>query len=135
MSDELITITLDDISQANRLSLGCPICGSPVEKDVTEAALRPVACTRCDTLYHRYCWDQNGGQCAILGCGHKECRPYGAHGSVVKITADDLPTEEEVRRRKAAERASSRSAEKQRAAEKSPGFWQRLFSRIREAFN
>lgn len=139
MSEELITITTDDVSRANQLSLHCPICAGPVEKHVTDDALRPVVCTRCDTLYHRACWEGNGGKCAILGCGHKECRPYGTHGSVLKISMQDIPSDAEVaqqerQRLKSAERVRQMQG-RRRAPEKPKGFWQRLFEAIRRAFD
>lgn len=71
-----LTITTEDITQANQLSLACPICANPVEKYVTEAALMPVVCEDCGTLYHKVCWEQGGGQCAMIGCDCKRCRPY-----------------------------------------------------------
>ena len=74
-----ITITLEDVSEANRLSLHCPICAGPVEQFSDGVAFRPVICIECDTLYHEACWQQNGGKCAILGC---ESRTYRIHGAL-----------------------------------------------------
>lgn len=86
-----IRITAEDIREANQLSLHCPICASPVEREVTEAALRPVACTKCHTLYHHACWEQSGGKCAILGCTHDEYVFYGEETSpILKIEYKDL---------------------------------------------
>lgn len=72
-----IQITLDDVSEANRLSLHCPICASPVENHPTAPELVPVVCGGCKTLYHRACWQQSGGKCAILGCDHDRYLLYG----------------------------------------------------------
>jgi hypothetical protein len=89
---EVIRITEDDIVEATRLSLSCPICAGAVERFADGAALEPVYCTHCQTLYHRNCWEQNGGKCAILGCGHRESRPYGPDlGPVLKIGYADIP--------------------------------------------
>lgn len=89
----LIQISLDDVNEANRLSLHCPICANPVENGVTDSALTPVICTGCHTLYHKACWQQSGGKCAILGCDTKK---YVVHGQqklpVLKIKYTDLPT-------------------------------------------
>ena len=38
----------------------CQICGSEIEHEY-------VTCMKCDTPYHRDCWEYNG-QCAIFGC-------------------------------------------------------------------
>jgi hypothetical protein len=140
MTDDLITITTEDINEANQLSLHCPICVGPVERNVAEDDRRPVVCTRCDTLYHRACWEQNGGKCAILGCGHGECRPYGTQGHVLKITASDIPSDADVAREQRArlkqtERARQIQRQSGRQVEKSKGFWQRLFEAIRRAFD
>lgn len=73
----MIQITVDDIKEANQLSLHCPICANPVEANPTERALVPVVCAKCGTLYHKVCWEQAGGKCATLGCGHNK---YYVHG-------------------------------------------------------
>ncbi len=72
-----IQITSDDISEANRLSLHCPICAGAVENNVDLDALTPVVCTSCGTLYHKACWGQNGGTCAMLGCENDKFRLFG----------------------------------------------------------
>ena len=72
-----IQITDTDIDEVNRLSLHCPICANPVEKYVHEPELTPVVCAGCDTLYHQACWEQIGGKCAVLGCGHEKYLRYG----------------------------------------------------------
>ncbi len=72
-----IQITTDDISEANSLSLNCPICASAVEANTGVEALIPVICAKCGTLYHRACWQQGGGKCAILGCGHDKYKVHG----------------------------------------------------------
>ena len=87
-----IKITSKDIEEANRLSLGCPICASAVEDNIESQALRPVICSKCQTLYHKTCWEQNGGKCATLGCGSTESYPYGTEiGPRLKIRYSDLP--------------------------------------------
>lgn len=96
MSEEqempFIQITTDDITEANQLSLHCPICASAVENYVETNALRPVFCGNCKTLYHRACWEQSGGKCAILGCDHTEYIQYGQDSSpALKISYTDLP--------------------------------------------
>ncbi len=72
-----IQITGSDIDEANRLSLHCPICANPVEKYVGESELTPIVCAGCDTLYHLACWQQIGGKCAVLGCGHEKYHLFG----------------------------------------------------------
>ncbi|MBP7999944.1 MAG: hypothetical protein KA314_03675 [Chloroflexi bacterium] len=96
MTDEIeapaINITLDDITEANMLSLHCPICAGPVENYVTEPALQPVVCGQCGTLYHKICWEQKGGKCAVLGCEHTQYRPFGTPPDPVLVIRDrDLP--------------------------------------------
>lgn len=87
-----ITITQDDISEANRLSLHCPICAGAVEQYVDGDAVIPILCTGCGTLYHKACWDQNGGKCAILGCESRAFRRHGVLdlGPVLKIDRQDI---------------------------------------------
>lgn len=86
-----IQITSDDIRKANQLSLHCPICAGPVEKNVKEAELTPVLCTKCGTLYHRACWEQNGNKCAILGCGSTAYRVHGQQVKPeIKVGYDDI---------------------------------------------
>lgn len=96
MTDEIeappIHISLDDIAEANMLSLHCPICAGPVENYVNEPALQPVICGQCGTLYHKICWEQKGGKCAILGCEHNQYRIYGTQADpVLVIQHRDLP--------------------------------------------
>jgi hypothetical protein len=89
----LIQITNDDIVEANRLSLSCPICGSGVENNPESAALTPVVCDKCSTLYHRACWEQSGGKCAVLGCGHNQYHVFGHQlGPLLRVKYTDLPT-------------------------------------------
>jgi hypothetical protein len=88
----LIHISAEDITEANRLSLNCPICAGGVENNIAEDALTPVVCAKCETLYHQACWQQNGGKCAILGCGHDQFYRYGEQfGSPLRIKYTDLP--------------------------------------------
>ncbi len=87
-----LTITNSDIQAANQLSLHCPICANPVEKFVEERELLPVVCAKCGTLYHKVCWEQGGGKCAVLGCGHDKFKVYGTPTSpVLSIKYTDLP--------------------------------------------
>ncbi len=87
-----LTITNSDIQEANQLSLHCPICANPVEKFVEEQDLQPVLCAKCGTLYHKVCWQQGGGKCAVLGCGHDKFKIYGTPVSpVLSIKYTDLP--------------------------------------------
>lgn len=88
----LIRITNNDISEANQLSLSCPICGSAVEDHVDGAALVPIICDQCGTLYHRACWEQSGGKCAVLGCGSTKFHIHGMDNTpVLKVKYTDLP--------------------------------------------
>jgi hypothetical protein len=93
MDDQpLIRITTDDIAEANRLSLHCPICADAVENNAVDGALAPVVCGKCQTLYHAACWGQNGAKCAILGCGHDRNYAYGGDiRPLLRIDHKDLP--------------------------------------------
>ena len=87
-----LRITEHDISEANQLSLSCPICGNAVENHTDGAALVPVVCDKCGTLYHRACWQQSGGKCAVLGCGSDKFHIYGMDTRpVLKVKYTDLP--------------------------------------------
>lgn len=87
----LIRITDNDIATANQLSLSCPICGSAVENHTDGPALVPVVCDNCGTLYHRACWEQSGGKCAVLGCGSVKFHVHGQDmGPVLKVKYTDL---------------------------------------------
>ena len=123
-----LTITNTDIQAANQLSLHCPICANPVEKFVEARDLRPVVCASCGTLYHQTCWEQSGGKCAVLGCGHEKFNIYGLESSdVLSIKYSDLPRPS----------ANGRSSQTKRLKEQQrrdverlnqPGsFWWRLF--------
>jgi hypothetical protein len=86
-----ISISEDDINEANQLSLHCPICANPVENNVNETDLQPVVCLQCGTLYHKTCWEQGGGKCAVLGCSHAEYRVYGTQmRPVLKVDYKDI---------------------------------------------
>lgn len=86
-----ISISEDDIKEANQLSLHCPICANPVENNVSRADLHPVVCLQCGTLYHKACWEQAGGKCAVLGCDHTEYRLYGTQmRPVLKVDYKDI---------------------------------------------
>ena len=45
-----LRITEHDISEANQLSLSCPICGNAVENHTDGAALVPVVCDKCGKM-------------------------------------------------------------------------------------
>ena len=135
-SEQPITISAEDIAEANRLSLSCPICAGAVEKNVDSAALIPVVCSNCHTLYHRTCWEQNGGQCATLGCEHKECYTYGTEiGPLLKIGYSDLPKHAPRRMPSPNGRSKQLKAEEKRRQreESRREFWSGLVSRIRRA--
>lgn len=88
----LLRISESDIAAANQLSLSCPICGNAVENHTDGAALVPVVCDKCGTLYHRACWEQSGGKCAVLGCGSDKFHIYGRDTKpVLKVKYTDLP--------------------------------------------
>jgi len=126
-----IEITDDDISEANRLSLHCPICAGAVEKNVRERSLAPVVCAKCGTLYHRVCWEQSGGKCAILGCECTEHYVYGRNRDpALTITYSDLPAPSANGRGPVVSPQTKRlKAEQAREVERmrQPGFWQRLW--------
>ena len=126
-----LQITDNDILEANRLSLHCPICASAVEKNLDGEALRPLICASCGTLYHKTCWEQSGGKCAILGCGHTAYHIYGRdYGPTLKVNYDDLPQPSPNGRGPAADpRARRLKAEQKRQVEamRRPGLLQRFF--------
>ena len=72
-----IRITVDDVDEANQLSLHCPICANPVERYTSDPNLSPVECIGCGALYHKTCREQVGGSCAMIGCEEKRHRPFG----------------------------------------------------------
>lgn len=76
-----LTITIDDIQEANQLSLHCPICTSPVENYVSDPALVAVICDKCGTLYHKICWEQGGGACAMIGCDSRRYKLYAQNNN------------------------------------------------------
>src|SRR5687767_2974482 len=49
----------------------CPYC-----RDSIDARPAAVRCARCATPYHRECWLENHGTCAIAGCGATEHRAF-----------------------------------------------------------
>lgn len=130
-----IRITDEDVAEANRLSLSCPICASAVEDNVDVAAIRPVVCSKCHTLYHKTCWEQNGNKCATLGCGHTECYPYGTEiGPRLKIRYSDLP--KHVPQAASPNGRFKELKEQQRRLQEQASageFWKSLFSRILRA--
>ena len=89
---EFLRITADDINEANKLSLHCPICASPVYRDESNAEMAPVECVDCEAIYHKACWEMAGGTCAIIGCDCKKCRPFGTGVSQpVALNMNDVP--------------------------------------------
>jgi hypothetical protein len=125
-----IHITADDVSEANRLSLHCPICAGAVENNVREGALLPVVCTKCGTLYHRACWEQSGGKCAILGCDCTEYYVYGRNRDpALVITYADLPKASPNGASPISQQTKRLKAEQAREVERmrQPGFWQRFW--------
>jgi hypothetical protein len=134
-SQRPIRISTEDIAEANRLSLSCPICASAVEKNTGSPDLTPVVCSNCHTLYHRTCWEQNGGQCATLGCQHKECYVYGTEtGPLLRISYADIPRH--VPRVPSpngrSERLKAQEKRRQREANRR-AFWDELLNRIKRA--
>lgn len=127
-----IRITDNDITEANQLSLHCPICAGAVEKNMDGEALVPVVCASCGTLYHKTCWDQSGGKCAILGCGHDTYHIYGRDlGPALKLNYDDIPQPSANGRSPTASSRRERrlKAEQKRQVEnmRRPGLLQRFF--------
>jgi hypothetical protein len=127
----LIHISDDDISEANRLSLHCPICAGAVENNMSDRAVKPVVCSKCGTLYHKTCWEQSGGKCAILGCDCTESYLYGQNRDpALTITYADLPLSSANGRGPTTSAQTKRlKAEQAREVERlrQPGFWQRLW--------
>jgi hypothetical protein len=132
---EPIRVTPEDVAEANRLSLSCPICAGAVERSADEAALAPVYCTKCQTLYHRTCWDQNGGRCAVLGCDHREARAYGSElGPRLKISYSDISRHPPQPRSVDGRTRRLKEEEKRRRRETaSRDFWGELWRRLRRA--
>lgn len=86
-----ITITEEDLNEVNRLSLACPICANPVERYVTDPNLVPVECNDCGTLYHKICWEQGGGVCAMIGCNCKSYKLFAEENTpIMTIGYGDL---------------------------------------------
>jgi hypothetical protein len=133
--DNPIQISADDIAEANRLSLNCPICAGAVENNLDQDGLAPVVCAQCQTLYHQACWQQNGGKCAILGCGHNSCYPFGTdRGPLLKISYSDLPRDRP--RPVPADGSKKLKAQEKRLQRevKRRTFWDSLFAAIKQAF-
>lgn len=87
-NEEVLRITANDIEEANRLSLNCPICAGPVEKHADRPQMAAVYCTACQTLYHEICWEQNGGTCAVLGCENDTYKRHGVFDLGPALTID-----------------------------------------------
>lgn len=125
----LIQITTEDIDEANRLSLHCPICAGAVEANVELEDLTPVVCTSCGTLYHKACWEQKGGKCAMLGCENDEFRLYGQQTvPTVKVDYADIG-KGRVNGRSPNNHQRRLKEEQRRQVEqmRRPGLFQRLF--------
>jgi hypothetical protein len=134
--DEVIKITAEDIADANRLSLSCPICASAVEDNAGSTALSPVVCANCQTLYHQTCWERNGGKCATLGCGHTESYAHGSNlGPRLKIEYTDLPKHAPRPAFSPNGRSKKLKAQERREHEREAQreFWSGLFRRILRA--
>ena len=125
----LIHITEDDIAEANRLSLHCPICAGAVERNTDGAALMPVVCVTCGTLYHKACWEQSGGKCAVLGCENETYHVYGQNlGPALKVDYRDI--KEPSRNGRSPTRRTKRLKDEQRRQVEQlrrPGLLQRLW--------
>ena len=137
--EEILRITDSDIEEANQLSLACPICVGAVENGAGSPDHDPVVCDDCDTLYHRACWEQNGGKCAILGCSSTTVHPYGVTADLIRISIGDVPSEQEAnrynKRIKSAERERMRRlGQPPVQSPQSQGFWQSLLANIARAF-
>jgi endogenous inhibitor of DNA gyrase (YacG/DUF329 family) len=132
----LIQITSEDIAEANRLSLNCPICAGAVENNQSGEALAPVVCAKCQTLYHQACWQQNSGKCAVLGCGHNQFRRYGEQvGPPLQIKYTDIPKEAPQPAISANGSKKLKQQEKQLQKElKRRAFWSDLVNGILRAF-
>lgn len=134
--NEPLRITNEDIAEANRLSLSCPICASSVENNPQSPLLSPVICGNCQTLYHKACWEQNGNKCATLGCGHTVSIPYGTELEPrLVIRYSDLP--KHVPASPSPNGRSKELKEREKQLQKQAArreFWQNLFSRIRRVF-
>lgn len=129
----LIRITEEDINEANRLSLNCPICASAVENQTENEAMTPVVCGKCQTLYHRACWDLKGGKCAMLGCEHEECYPYGqTAGPLLTIQYADLPKDSPRLSGNGANKALKAEQKRLRERERR-SFWGILWRRLLES--
>ena len=129
-----LRITNQDIADANRLSLSCPICASAVEKNPELLPMTPVVCAMCKTLYHRVCWEQNDNSCATLGCAHERCYEIGAvEGPLLKVRYSDLPTHIPQKEYSPNGRFKEKAKEKLGYGGLSDGFWGNLLVRIMRA--
>ncbi len=123
-----ITISVDDIHEANQLSMHCPICANAVEHHVDDVSLQAVVCAKCGTLYHHACWELGGNKCAVLGCNHEKYYLYGVRVSpVLSINHSDLgpviPSRNGRARTKQLKHEQRRQVERMRR----PGLFQRLW--------
>ena len=125
-----IQITEHDIQVANKLSEHCPICASAVEANVTHDSLIPVVCEACGTLYHKSCWGQGGGKCAVLGCDHTKYRVHGTKRTpTLKLSHNEIP--QPVFNGRSAQRQTQRLKNEQRQQveelRRPNSFWRRLW--------
>ncbi len=125
----LLHISDGDVREANQLSLHCPICSNAVERNPVEQNLVPVACDSCHTLYHKVCWEQSGGKCAVLGCDHTEFQFVGRDQEpALKVTYADVGHLS--RNGRGPGRQTKRLKDEQRRQVerlRRPGFWRRLW--------
>lgn len=136
-NEDLIRVTLDDIAEANQLSLNCPICAGAVEQHAPRGEMRAVYCASCETLYHQACWEQNGAKCAVLGCAGTTFKVHGTVdlGPVLTVARADIPREApapyvptngRTRRLKEDERRLQRELKRR-------GFWRNLWQGLLRA--
>ncbi len=126
-----IEITFDDIEEANQLSQHCPICAGPVLRYMEEPALTPVLCGGCGTLYHKACFEQSGGKCAVLGCDYTEYVVYGREtADVLQIKYTDLSQRPSANNKSSSARTRELKHEQQRRVQQmeTPGFWQKFWA-------
>lgn len=133
--EEIIRITVDDVAEANRLSLNCPICASAVEKYVDRPEMAPVYCSGCETLYHLVCFEQNGGSCAVLGCESTSYTKYHAVDLEPALTIErrDIPRESIRPVVSPNGRTRRLKQEEKRRQRQRGGFWQLLWESLLRA--
>lgn len=129
-----LRITEEDIAEANQLSLRCPICAGAVEKHTADPDLLPVYCTECETLYHRGCWEQGGGKCAVLGCEGAGYRRYGAIDLGPSLTIDRGDIDRASRRLPTPNGQTTKKLKlDEQRRQRQGGFWSRLWQSLLNA--